>query len=479
MGVFVEGVQLHLFLFLLCFLSASCSGIVFGFASLRLLLEADGVYEGSDSEARDKRMMFMYTVGSTLCVSSGWLVGSMTDWLGPVKATCFWSSLVCSGLLLLGLADERSPYWIVVGPIDAYVLGLSLVGIGGLGNLITSLSALYVIPPSMRPFTSAAVNTFFDASSVVWSLVFELYSKLNLSRPVLMCSHAVLCAILAVLLSLMWASGPAEILQRSTQGEEHVEKEDRGSEPTSPAPPSDSNSADASVAMKEPLLRASEDEASQDEEALVQSQLWSFPLAFAVVFICIEGFASNLQLGYVGSLLEEYGDGQRGHLFTQIFGLSLPFALLMVPLIGRFLGTHCISDGYRLIVGLGVFWKVISLIPILPIQVPAFLAFTTFRAILYAANSLFLSKVFKSSMFGTAMGTVSLMMGLATASIFPIVQYATYLDPERPLFLVYSLALTMSSVTWYATWRLKVWMREARRLRLCRRPPAKAPGVVI
>lgn len=159
------------------FACALASGIVCGFAALKPVLIAEGVYRSlcpadwpSDSPIpcpeQDLRLnLFFITASITLNVSTV-LAGYVLDHHG--RRACY---LLAAGILLLGsecmalafaLGEERLPSW-----FDAYAVGNLLLGLGGTFLFVSSYQLAHAFPRHAG-LVVALVTGAFDASAAVF-----------------------------------------------------------------------------------------------------------------------------------------------------------------------------------------------------------------------------------------------------------------------------------------------------------------------
>mmetsp|Transcript_90515 Transcript_90515/g.290162 ORF Transcript_90515/g.290162 Transcript_90515/m.290162 type:complete len:262 (+) Transcript_90515:52-837(+) len=177
---------------------------------MQLLLESDGVYSSLCSPSnpscgdRVSRLVLLYTVGSTGNVIGGAPCGFLVDHLGPQRCSLLSGLVVAAGLLLMGISEEDG--------FDAFLVGSFLIGFGGSFVITCSIMAAFVLPETRRTLYLAATNCLFDASSIVFLLIFMLYEHLNLSRHAIMVGFAITCALLHIALFMAWNMGPSAAL---------------------------------------------------------------------------------------------------------------------------------------------------------------------------------------------------------------------------------------------------------------------------
>mmetsp|Transcript_108988 Transcript_108988/g.347968 ORF Transcript_108988/g.347968 Transcript_108988/m.347968 type:complete len:535 (-) Transcript_108988:116-1720(-) len=486
---------------------------------MQLLLESDGVYSSLCSPSnpscgdRVSRLVLLYTVGSTGNVIGGAPCGFLVDHLGPQRCSLLSGLLVTAGLLLMGISEEDG--------FDAFLVGSFLIGFGGSFVMMCSIPAAFVLPETRRTLYLSATNCLFDASSVVFLLIFMLYEHLNLSRRAIMVGFAITCALLHIVLFMAWNMGPSAALraekaaelggeggaETAQQGEapgfdaaccKEAAADDAGAPvegprgavneapwhqnvavvgptepkmrgfamfcdllplalfpcwaprrgPSPPARPLRARSRRAPLgeapapevmgareAVAEGAQRAADVKTSGPEIAVeevatprqrpalhglpLRRQLMTFEFAFSISFLCTQLFRSSVYLVTNKELLQDLGDASTGYVYTQIFAASLAASAVVFPVINMCLERRGFADTFMLIVGLGMVWNAVALVPNLPFQLMGFAAFTIFRAFLYCAHFVFLTHTFGSRTSGRIQGTISLLAACVNFMIWP------------------------------------------------------------
>lgn len=428
------------------------SGTIFGWAPLQLLLEDEGIYgdmcsatEASTCESRADRFLFLYSLGSTAAVLSASPSGFLIDRLGPAPCCVLSAVLETGGILLLGLSNDKG--------FDAFGVGCVMVGAGGTLILINAMTSVFIVPMSYMPLVSTWFNILFDASSVTFLALYQFYKRVGLSRDIVFCSYAVLCAILHVALFVAWVSGPTDILMavqaaeaRNARATEEAATQLASADVLGVSRPGEEAPKEGKSVHKSPSVADGRSKSKVCAQPPLhgqplRQQLWSFEFVFAVVFMITNIFRSNAYLGTIKELLEDLGDGEKDYLYTQVFALSLPASILFAPLISVCLRRRGFGDSFLLTSVLGLAWNGIALVEHLPLQVLAFVAFTNFRACLYAVYFTYMVHTFGSRTSSTAIGIVGFAASGMNFAIWPI---ATLLTSTWGLWSLYVLMLLLA-----------------------------------
>ena len=132
-------------------------------------------------------------------------------------------------------------------------------------------------------------------------------------------------------------------------------------------------------------------------------------------WIFLEAFAANSYLGFNKNLLSSLGDDD--NVYTRLFCALLPASIFFAPLYGMSLNRKGFAFTFAITLALGLLWSSITLIPSLPVQMVAFLAFTNYRALLYSAYFTFIAHSFGSRTMGAVNAQLAALEAVLTYSI--------------------------------------------------------------
>lgn len=341
------------------------TSIVFGWGSWQALLEEDGVYQSLCSgdgscDDRTSRMILLFTVAQFGWGLSVTIMGFAIDSRGPRFACAVGGLLESTGLLLLGTA--RGCHESVV---DGFLVGVLLVSIGGGAIQVQSMKLPFLVNAQLFPLVMTIANCLDDASASIPLGHYQLYLT-GFSRFWIFSCYGGLCLALSAALGIIWWGGPNRRLRAISIAEYQAE--------------------DASKRPRLhglPLLR----------------QLATFEFAF-VMLRSVEFFRSNLYVGLNKEWLRSLGDAETHNSYLKMFTASLPLAMFFVPLFNR-----CLARGFVFTfvvsIALGELWNLIALVPVLEIQVVAFVAYTSWRALLFACLYVFIGHSFGNRSSGT------------------------------------------------------------------------------
>ena len=168
------------------------AGIIFGFASLKLIFVETGVYAdycpnptsaSSEGPCAEQlvRLDLMFTIAASATNVSALLIGWVLDTHGPKVSAMVGSVLFLGGCLLFGFAGPTR---------DFYFPGLTLLAIGGPFIFMSTIHLSRSFPKRAGLIMSVLTGSF-DASSSVFVAFKELHHRLGLSLSILFLSYCV------------------------------------------------------------------------------------------------------------------------------------------------------------------------------------------------------------------------------------------------------------------------------------------------
>eukprot|EP00440_Ansanella_granifera_P019154 gb/GFBE01020808.1/.p1 GENE.gb/GFBE01020808.1/~~gb/GFBE01020808.1/.p1 ORF type:complete len:265 (+),score=45.39 gb/GFBE01020808.1/:1-795(+) len=247
----------------------------------------------------------------------------------------------------------------------------------------------FIVSPQHLPLVMTAGNCLFDASSVIFLGLYQVYAHAGMSRFSIFAFYAGLSLFLSAGLTLSWTGAPNRRLHAASLAEAAREELSGGEE-------------------RPPLHGLS-----------WVAQLRTFEAAFAYMFLAVHLFRSNSYLGTNKDLLARLGDAETGNTYTQIFAALLPASTVCVPLISFCLRRGGFAITFQLTNFFAVAWNVVALIPSLELQVVASVAFTNFRALLYSAYFTYLGHTFGSRTSGRVHAIIVILAAGGSFLIWP------------------------------------------------------------
>lgn len=462
------------------------SGIIFGYSSLQLLLEGDGVLSGdcdalgaADNTCRSRDLQFklIYTVSTSVFMTGAFIAGIVVDVCGPTVSSILTTSLVSSGFLLLSFAGNDQ--------FDLFMLGGICLGFGGSFAMLNSFPLGFLVEPNKMSFIFTAINCLFDSSGVFFFFCYLLYANTGVGRFTLFLGCACLAGGLGMLMTALWwvmepelhrrnlvvsadATGESSVtkspdlsamnIDDSMDSKDAIESVRKGLELTDIFIPTAAvdvmgNDSELVVAVDRVSLdveapgggkdlvrgvNSSASRQSSSEDAPWYTHISSPKFAFVVAYASLQVLRTNTFFGYVKNVLESMGDADTGHLYTQIFIAGLPCSFIFIPLIEYTNARLTVLQSFRLITLIGYLYGIGALVPVLPLQIVTFMSFYLFRAYIYSMMGFYFAYCFGPKHSGRLYGTMTLM-----ASLVNLLQYPAYylLNAYRLPLLYLSLFL--------------------------------------
>eukprot|EP00040_Diaphanoeca_grandis_P006366 m.37132 g.37132 ORF g.37132 m.37132 type:complete len:511 (+) comp17588_c0_seq1:319-1851(+) len=430
------------------------SGILFGWSQFTRILLDEGQYNELCSnlttttaaptadmdvgcKSQNAQLELVFTLGSSTFSILSLPAGIFLDRYGTHCTILLAGVFSCGGLVLLGFADSKT--------FDVFIPGAISISAGGLLSMLAAFPISFRFPRYQAAIL-AAISCTFDGSS----LVFALYHKFGLvmedSRKFLLLGHAALGVLVYGVLFVGWSrllrfeAKEAKLkLFRASINDDNDNNvnsnnslnDDRGHGNQGL---SHSNDTHAAVSINgnerahvyEGVYEddyASDTDHNRADTALLSHRSWMAQLR-TFEFFCIAAFSAiqmlraNAYIGFNDQVLAELGDEGKDNYFTNLFGWVLPAGVIFVPIIDWWIRKLGLANTLHATNFIGLVFGAMVLIPSLPAQVGTFIAFTCYRAFLYATVSTFIAQVFGLETLGRITGFV-----YTTASCFNLLQY--------------------------------------------------------
>lgn len=410
------GLQLHALIalnFAACFF---CGGIVWGWGSLQLLLEEDGVYrsmcpaEAPHCTDRKDALLLLFNMGVVIGTYALLPLGILVDKAGPRASGTIAGILLATGFALLGYSED--------GGLEAFRTGIVLIVIGGHLVQTNSFPLSHVVPEACVPFVMTGINCFYDASITVTWFLHQLYRSAGLSRKSIFVGYSVFCLTAHAVMVTVWSGDPVTRLCAAKAGLEHSGF-DAGSERAAP-----------------PLHRLP-----------LRDQLTTFEFAFALMFSCVQVFRCTFYLGSNKELLETLGDAETNHFYVGLSSLLLPSAIVCIPAISWLMRRCGYAGTFLATIIVGAIWNIVALVPSLPLQVVAFVSFSLFRALLFSGTFAFIAQIFGPRTCATVQGVIFVLNACVCLFVWPCMVFVgRHLGGDLSPIFATSLALLVPLV---------------------------------
>eukprot|EP01088_Endostelium_zonatum_P006297 TRINITY_DN1840_c0_g3_i1.p1 TRINITY_DN1840_c0_g3~~TRINITY_DN1840_c0_g3_i1.p1 ORF type:complete len:513 (+),score=75.56 TRINITY_DN1840_c0_g3_i1:75-1613(+) len=386
--------------------SLLCSGVIFGWPPLLLVLQKEKIYsdlcpinQPNTCDEQEEKLNLIFVVAST-CFSCCVLpLGWFLDWAGPRLSLAVGSAMFLAGCLLFGFSSNG---------FDAFLEGFILIGISG-PPIVFSFLHLSNLFPRQKGLIITLFNVALDASSLDYFVLELLNDYLGVPRKFFFIGYAI---IPAVMLLTIWLWPTKPYLHPVISEHEAAEGRTSGGE--------------------EHKLT---DHAISDYygDHLFRDQIWTGTFLFGCLFTALQLLRINFYIGTVEYQLENI-DRDNYKLMTQLFSVILPIGgVLSAPIVGWLLDKQGIVTSVSILILSGVIYGILSLFTHVTIwfQIATFLVVAFFRAILFSSMAHYVSLWFGFANFGKLWGIVFFVAGVINLGLYFLVKAInTYFDGD-------------------------------------------------
>ncbi|EQC36706.1 hypothetical protein SDRG_06140 [Saprolegnia diclina VS20] len=417
------------------------AGFIFGWASMLLMLQEENQYaERCTPETinpstgrcadQDAKLSLIYGVAQFLLSFCSLPTGIVLDKVGPMWMTLVAGIFAVAGYLLMAVSDSAT--------FDAFVYGYGLLGMSGSATLLASYRAGFVL---LRWQTAiiAGVCCLFDGSAVMPSVLYAIHKSGGFSRQSLLYFYAGVAFVVYFSLVALWCI---------------IERQNKVLEGTID---SVSDNSDPEAALS-PSYNALQEDKPLSESPLF-TQLKSFEFRFLLTFTAVHNLQSSYYFGTVNQTLANYDDTSK--VYTKAFGWILPAGFIFIPVIDWVVGRFGLPASMGLTTALCIGYHIVSLIPVLTLQVVSFVLFTAFRAMFYSNVAACGAATFGSVNMGKIIGAVNTAAAIIALLEIPLVEAAHGgLGPWRVIYSI-SLGLAILMLPLVELYRRRVKASEA------------------
>ncbi|PYH91378.1 MFS transporter [Aspergillus ellipticus CBS 707.79] len=425
------------------------SGIVFGFAALKPVLVAEGIYRDfcTDEELRDGvelcanqdlRLNLFFTISSITANVSALPVGTILDRYG---------SRVCgfAGCLLLAMGSTLMAYSFSRPQFDGYMVGNFFLALGGTFIFVPSFQIANAFPRYAGTIV-ALVTGAFDASAAVYlfyRLVYEVTDRAFGPDKFFWAYLTVPVLIFVALITLM----PSQDYQSSYQLEVKVEKAEDATR--------DVHDSDDEIESDSELRRIRRQRAERrrkklrrinkllgdEDERQLREQREEDRQAASAVWGALHGLPAHRQMVtpwfilitlmtvlqmlrmnyFIATIRAQYGYMLNSDVLAEqinyFFDIALPIGgVISTPFIGLLLDHFSVASILAIIVVLTTATGILNSIPGVWTGYGTVILFVLLRPLYYSAMSDYATKVFGFATFGRVYGTIICFSGLVNFS---------------------------------------------------------------
>ncbi|KAI1364954.1 amino acid transporter [Xylaria arbuscula] len=447
------------------------SGIVFGFASLKPILIAEGVYselcgaEHHDGTSlinvpcpeQDMRLNLFFSAASVSANIAALFAGYTLDHFG--RRTCYVASavLIAAGCVLLG-------YAFAIPEFDGYVLGNVLLSTGGTFLFVPSFRLANAFP-KYSGLIVAVITGCFDASAAVlllYQLAWEATNGSFAPNQFFFAYTIVPVILLIGEFSLM----PRDAYHTTPDLEHKIEKahdatrdvHDSDQEIESPTElyrvrDSRADRRLVKLGQIEGILGDAderEERAQKEEEIHAVSGVWGVlhglpahrqMMTAWFIFILLLTVIQMLKMNnFISTIWSQYRyllqSDEEAEAITKFFGIALPLGgILTTPFIGLLLNNLSVTSVIGVLTAMVAIIGVLNCLPFVAAGYATVVLFVIFRPLYYSAMSDYATKVFGFATFGRLYGAITCISGFFTFSQYGLdaLTHGPFHDDPTPI----------------------------------------------
>ncbi|KAI8945376.1 major facilitator superfamily domain-containing protein [Xylaria longipes] len=428
------------------------SGIVFGFASLKPILIAEGVYSElceaspNDGDAlddtipcpeQDMRLNLFFVAASITANIAALFAGYSLDHYG--RRTCYIiaSIFIAAGSVLLG-------YAFAIPEFDGYTLGNVMLSIGGTFLFVPSFRLANAFP-KYSGLIVAVITGSFDASAAVLLLYQIAWESTNRSFAPNQFFFAY-TIIPVILLIGEFTLMPRDAYQTTPDLEYKIEK---AYDATRDIHDSDqdvdqaelyrvrTNRADRRALKLDQIedvlgdAEEREERAQKNEEIQQASGVWGvlhglpahkqMMTAWFILILLLTVIQMLKMNNFISTVTSQYRyllrSDEEAERLSKFFGIALPVGgIATTPFIGLLLNSFSVSAIVGVLTGFIALIGILNCLPFVWAGYATVVLFVIFRPLYYSAMSDYATKVFGFTTFGRLYGAITCISGVLTFS---------------------------------------------------------------
>ncbi|EKD14530.1 uncharacterized protein L3040_000051 [Drepanopeziza brunnea f. sp. 'multigermtubi'] len=431
---------------LVCWLA---SGVVFGFAALKPVLVAEGVYHELCTQEeledgvevcvdQDIRLNFFFTLASIASNVSALPVGAILDRYGPRVCGILASIFMATGTVLMS-------YAFAIPGFDGYLIGNFFLALGGTFVFVPSFQIANAFPKYSGTIV-ALVTGSFDASAAVFLFYRMVYEHTGRRfTPDRFFLYYTIVPVFILFSQILILPGrvydTVPVLEKKMQRAKDYSRDIHSSDDEiSSENEIDRIRSERSGRRKTKIRKLNklfgdqserDERAEREQERLKRSAVWGalhgLPahrqmLTPWFVLITLLTVLQMLRMNYfIATIRSQYQymlDSEAlGARINHLFDIALPLGgVICTPLIGLFLDNLSVPTALSIIVLLSTVIGAANSLPYLWAAYVTVLLFVVLRPLYYSAMSDYATKVFGFGTFGQVYGMIICLSGLVNLS---------------------------------------------------------------
>ncbi|KAI1269561.1 amino acid transporter [Xylariaceae sp. FL1019] len=428
------------------------SGVVFGFASLKPILIAEGVYgelcdsrESSEDGGpsvpcpeQDMRLNLFFVAASIVANIASLFAGYTLDHFG--RRTCYIASslFIAAGCVIMG-------YAFAIPEFDGYLAGNIMLALGGTFLFVPSFQLANAFPKYSGVIV-AIITGSFDASAAVLLLYSLVWDATEGSFAPNQFFFAFLI-VPVILLIGEFALMPADAYQTTPELENKIEKvqdatfdvhdSDQDIDSETELYRVRSNRAERRLMKLDQIeeilgdAEEREERAQKEEEIHVASGVWGvlhgLPAhrqmlsPFFILILLLTIVTMQKMNFFIASIESQYRfllqSDKHAEAINRFFGIALPLGgIITTPFIGWLLNNMSVTAIVGLLTGFSAAIGILNSLPFVSAGYATVVMFCVFRPLYYSAMSDYATKIFGFATFGRLYGAITCISGVLSFS---------------------------------------------------------------
>lgn len=452
------------------FFCLTTTGVIFGYAALKPVLLAEGVYQEECEDPtfrcveQDAKLNLMFTL-SVVCTNVAALpIGFALDRIGPQKMSLLGAVVFATGNFLFGLGLRK--------PVDTYLAGYILLALGGPMIFLSSFHLSNAFPAYSGSILSAITGAF-DASSLPYVIYRTIYSKHRVPLRTFFWFYMIIAGVVFIQqlflgCSTAYGTSAAPVIEE-TPTERTSLLADRRASLLSVHHEDEYVSSNFSLRHYGDLHEETDEqilkEKMQEKDPVAgmlfgktaKEQIgtsWFWLIAF---FLCIHMCRINFYIETANEQLYYYTrDAGLADTLTTAFTLLLPLGgIAGIPFVGTLLDKRTSFDAFLTLLVFGFSFGLLTMMPSAAAQIAGICFFVILRPLMYTAVSDYTTKIVGFKTFGTVYGLCNSLSGLFGLIQYPLDLFVKFTLKGSPTIVNVVLLVLGTTASAAVAWRIK------------------------
>ena len=377
-------------------------GIVFGWASIQMLLEQDQVLNaqcGDTEEACVDQIAdysAIFTVITTGHIVMGAINGMLVDNYGPMKVAATGGLLLSAGAFTVAAANPNS--------FAALMTGFSMHAAGSSMVFMTAWCGNFAVREDRIGSYLTTNSALFDTSALVPLIMYGAAQLLSVGYAAVWFAYGCVSALVVSVSVFYWGRLGAVLEQRQAAARQAAARE----------------TAQKATLVSTDLVGAKKDYTAMHSLSLGK-MLRSPQFVLLGMLMSIHIMRMNFYTGGLRDMiLTMTADEGQQEFYTTMYSLLFPCGFLFIPPVVYVIDNYDFVTCFDLVTLGSLVWGGAICVDSLPLQLPAFLLFAAVRALFYSSIGVCTAHTFGPLHGSTMFGMLGLMASLLNLCVYPL-----------------------------------------------------------